>query len=123
MWTLTLKNDVSNRADLRILKPMLEQIIIKNNMALVNTEPTWFRPGKKRSLLDLVIMTHPQHSLSCKNVINILSEHSGVLLELNLALDVPRKQFITVRNSRNVNWDNLRPLIEDNDDLNSLSLG
>ena len=53
------KNDTSKRADVKVLKPMLIDCMIENNLVLINKEPTWFRIGKRESLLDLYLLSHP----------------------------------------------------------------
>ena len=90
------KNDNHHRADLKAIKPIFVDCLTKNNLALVNKEPTWFRVGKRESLLDLFIVSHPHHVLNCNNVTNMLSEHAGVKLDLNISLELQKQQFITV---------------------------
>ena len=116
---LNERNDSFLRADLRELKPMMKNLIISNNLALINTQPTWFRPGRQRSLLDIYLMSHPFHVIKCNNVTNMLSEHDGVLLELNLSLEMRKAQFITTRDYRRMTWENMEPLVASNKDLTS----
>ena len=117
---LNPKNDTNMRADVRELLPILNECINSNDLVLINKEPTWFRPGRKKSLLDLFLLDHPQHVLSCKNVINITSKHAGVLLQMNLNLEIQKQQFITVRNYRNITWENIEPILANDNDLNTL---
>merc|ERR1711954_344041 len=107
---LNEKNDAHLRADIRELKPMIKDLMIRNNLALINTEPTWYRPGRRRSLLDIFLMNHPHHVVKCNNVHNMLSEHDGVVLELNISLEMRKPQFITTRDYREMTWANIEPL-------------
>ena len=114
------KNDVLSKPDLKIIKPMFEDILSSNSLAIINEEPTWFQPGRRESLLDLFVMSHLEHSISHSNVINVLSQHAGVILDLNLALSPPKKQFITIRDYSKITWTNLEPFIDANNNLNEL---
>ena len=114
------RNDNYHRADVRAVKPIFTDCLGRNNLAVMNKEPTWFRPGKRDSMLDLFILSHPHHCAKIANITNTLSEHAGVTIEVNLNLNTQKKQFITIRNNKNITWVNLEPLIDNNDKLNKV---
>ena len=99
---------------------MFDDIVNNNDMAMINKEPTWHRPGRRRSLLDLYTVDNSHLITKTENVTNILSEHSGVTIDIILSLKTAKKQFLMMRNCKNVNQENLEPLIKNNEDLNTL---
>ena len=114
------KNDSSKRADLRVLTPIFDSFINDYDLVQFNKDATWFRPGKKPSLLDLFLLDNPQQVVSCSNVTNILSEHAGVLLTINIDLKHRKPQFITIRNYKNITWEKIEPLLDKENSLQDL---
>ena len=78
------KNNINVCADLRELSPIQNDIINSSDLAILNKEPTWSRPGQRKSLLDLLFVDKPQMVLRCLNIPNSMSEHSGVKLKKTL---------------------------------------
>ena len=58
--------------------------------------------------------------MKCINIVNIMSEHAGVSMTINVALKKKNQQFITTRNFKNLTWENLEPKIQEEKSLNDL---
>ena len=115
-----IKNDINLRADLKELTPRFDDLLNTQGLVVVNKELTWSRPGRRKSLLDLFVLDNPQLVMKCINVVNIMSEHAGVSMTINVALKKKNQQFITTRNFKNLTWENLEPKIQEEKSLNDL---
>ena len=115
-----IKNDINLRADLKELTPRFDDLLNTQGLVVVNKELTWSGPGRRKSLLDLFVLDNPQLVMNCINIVNIMSEHAGVSMTINVALKKKNQQFITTRNFKNLTWENLEPKIQEEKSLNDL---
>ena len=72
-------------------------------------------PGKKLSLLDLYYTNCPNLIDGVANVLNLLSEHDGVVINLHTQEKLLKTQFDTIRKYDNVTYDGIvEPMDTDN---------
>ena len=113
-------NDNMLRPDLRVITPIMDEIINRNNLAQLNFDSTWHRPGKKSSLLDLFYTDRPERVSNVQNVTNICSEHDGVSMTYDMKVCIRSPQFQVIRKYQNFVWTNVETDIQTDADLQSL---
>ena len=110
-------NDITKRPDLRVLMPVFNKCLARNDLAQINFLNAWHTLGRRSSLIDLFLTNKPQKITEVRNEVNILSDHEAVLIKVDCLKEMRRQQFITKRNHRNFTWENVEQIITSNDDL------
>ena len=98
-----VNNDPQDRNDIKALASIWEEFISDNDLTQLNFKPTWHMPGKKPSLLDLYYTNCPNLIDGVANVLNLLSEHDGVIINLHTQEKLLKTQFDTIRKYENQN--------------------
>merc|ERR1711954_337870 len=83
-----------------------------NNMCQINHKNTWHRAGKRSYLLDLFFSKVPGIIDGVQNIVNTLSEHDRVRINLHTSERLHKPQFSTKRIYKNVTHDRLIEILD-----------
>merc|ERR1711954_78964 len=98
-----IPNNPESRQDLKLLIPVFEECLANNNLQLINSKPTRHRYNQKSTLIDLIIVDNPLKCNNWVNVVNLTSEHEGVIFDYNTTDALIKDQFRVVRDTRRLN--------------------
>merc|ERR1712081_132374 len=88
-------NDPLSRPELRALNPLLENLMVAENLTQMNFKPTQHQAGVNSILLDLFLTNIPERIRNVENFASLLSDHDGVKCVLHLKSDLKiAKSFI-----------------------------
>ena len=74
---LCITNDPCQHPEIKALNPILEDLLMTQNLSQMNFKPTRHQVGCKSSLLDLFISNIPEMITNIKKFLNTMSEHEG----------------------------------------------
>ena len=101
------KNNPQNRSDLKLLIPELESFLSDHGLVQINTKCTRHRADKRSTLLDVYFKNSPLKCSNLENLVYLTSKHEAVKLDFWVKDIVHKRQFIVVRNHRNLNVKNI----------------
>ena len=88
-----LPNDPLRRPEVRALTPILEDIMMSQNIAQLNFIPTRHQNGCNSSLFDLFLSNIPERISNVENFTNITSEHEGVSMILHTKTQIKKTKI------------------------------
>ena len=115
-----LDNEPWLRPEVRALQPTLDKIMTSNGLKRLNSEPTRHMQNQRSSLLDLILYNDPQSISNISNIKAGISDHDAVICELSCKDVEVIPQFYIMRDYRDVNASNMIPLIDNDDELQTL---
>ena len=86
-------NEPLMRPEIKALQPVFDSIVITNGLKRMNNKPTRFSSFQKPSLLDVILSSDPQSISKVDNVKTGLSDHDGLICQINCKDVLARPQF------------------------------
>ena len=103
---------VEKRADLKKLIPELKNFLSDNAITQLNSKCTRHRLGQRSSLLDVYFTNATLKCSQWENIVNLTSEHEAVKVNFRVTDRIHKKQFIVLRNHKNLNSTNITKILE-----------
>ena len=108
------------RPELRALQPILDRIIVNNGLKRMNHSPTRHCLNQRSSLIDLILSSDLPAIYNVKNLKVGLSDHDGIVCNISCHDSEIKPQFFVSRDFSRVNANNILPLVDSSDKLQSL---
>ena len=107
------QNDLLSRPELKALTPILEDLMLTENISQLNFKPTRHQTGCKSSLLDLYLSTIPERIKNVENVMNTLSGHEGIRCVVQLKGDFRKANSFALRKFTNCTFNVMQPMVDE----------